>query len=65
MNDYIYMNYASQFEDVIKSYGAANKAKLKSIEQKYDPQAVFQTLQPGYFKLDRPPVTSNYYSGAN
>ena len=62
-NDYVYMNYASNFEDVIRSYGAANKAKLKSIATKYDPTGVFQTLQPGYFKLDRPPVISNYFSG--
>jgi hypothetical protein len=63
-NDYIYMNYASKFEDVIKSYGSDNKAKLKSIATKYDPSRVFQTLQPGYFKLDGPPVpNSGYYSG--
>lgn len=64
MNDYIYMNYASQFEDVIKSYGTDNKAKLKSVASKYDPTGVYQTLQPGYFKLDHAPVpNSGYYSG--
>ena len=64
MNDYIYMNYASQYEDVIKSYGASNKAKLKSIATKYDPTGVFQELQPGYFKLDGAPTpNSGYYSG--
>jgi hypothetical protein len=63
-NDYIYMNYGGVFEDVIASYGAANKARLKSIAAKYDPQGVFQILQPGYFKLDRAPVVSSqYYSG--
>ncbi|KAF9880572.1 FAD binding domain protein [Colletotrichum karsti] len=62
-NNYIYMNYASQFQDVISSYGAENKAKLKSISAKYDPQQVFQKLQPGYFKLDRAPVPdSGYFS---
>ncbi|ETI29173.1 hypothetical protein G647_01626 [Cladophialophora carrionii CBS 160.54] len=55
--DYIYMNYASQFQDVIASYGATNKAKLKSIAAKYDPTGVFQTLEPGYFKLNGPPVS--------
>ncbi|KAJ9605215.1 hypothetical protein H2200_010605 [Cladophialophora chaetospira] len=54
--DYIYMNYASQFQDVIASYGADNKAKLISIAAKYDPTGVFQTLEPGYFKLNGPPV---------
>jgi hypothetical protein len=63
-NDYLYMNYAGLYEDVIKSYGADNKAKLKNIASKYDPQQVFQVLQPGYFKLDRAPVVdSRYFSG--
>ncbi|OAL37816.1 hypothetical protein AYO20_02993 [Fonsecaea nubica] len=56
--DYIYMNYASQFQDVVSSYGAANKAKLQSIAGKYDATGVFQTLQPGYFKLNGPPSPS-------
>jgi FAD/FMN-containing dehydrogenase len=54
-NDYIYMNYASPYQDVISSYGAANKQKLKDIATNYDPTGVFQTLQPGYFKLDGAP----------
>jgi len=63
-NDYLYMNYGGVYEDVINSYGAANKAKLKSIALKYDPQQILQTLQPGYFKLDRAPVVdSRYFSG--
>ncbi|CAI6336543.1 unnamed protein product [Periconia digitata] len=52
-NDFIYMNYASQFQDPVASYGAANHQKLKSVSRKYDPQQVFQDLQPGYFKLDK------------
>lgn len=54
--DYTYMNYASEYQDVIQSYGGANKAKLKDIAIKYDPSQVFQKLQPGYFKLDRAPT---------
>ncbi|KAK7977062.1 FAD binding domain protein [Apiospora saccharicola] len=62
-NDYVYMNYASMFQDVISSYGAENKARLKAIAANYDPTGVFQTLQPGYFKLDRAPVPgSGYFS---
>ena len=56
--DYIYMNYASQYQAVIPSYGAANQARLKTIAKTYDPTAVFQTLQPGYFKLDGAPDSS-------
>ncbi|KAF4960093.1 hypothetical protein FGADI_1111 [Fusarium gaditjirri] len=62
-NDYVYMNYASQYQDAIASYGSGNKAKLKGIVKKYDPQQVFQKLQPGYFKLDRAPIpNSGYFS---
>ena len=60
-NDWVYMNYASQFQDVISSYGAANKAALKKIAAKFDPTRVFQRLQPGYFKLDQAPVPGTSY----
>jgi FAD/FMN-containing dehydrogenase len=59
-NEYIYMNYASMFQDPIAGYGEANKAKLKSIAKKYDPRGVYQTLQPGYFKLEGAPVTGSF-----
>jgi len=55
-NDFLYMNYASQYQDVINSYGATNKARLESIAEKYDPTGVFQRLEPGYFKLNGPPA---------
>ena len=48
---YIYQNYASQRQDVFAGYGAANKQRLIDISRKYDPERVFQKLQPGYFKL--------------
>ena len=48
---YLYMNYASQFQDPIRGYGDKNVARLKKIAKEYDPDEVFQRLQPGYFKL--------------
>jgi hypothetical protein len=51
-NEYLYQNYASLQQDVFAGYGAANYAKLQSISKKYDPEQVWQTLQPGYFKLN-------------
>lgn len=54
-NDYIYMNYASPYQDVISSCGAASKQKLKKVARVYDATAVFQKLQPGYFKLEGAP----------
>ncbi|CAO2647390.1 Nn.00g083120.m01.CDS01 [Neocucurbitaria sp. VM-36] len=58
-NAYIYMNYASQFQDPIASYGAANVRKLKKVSAKYDPHGVFQDLQPGHFKLGKGPPNPN------
>jgi len=52
---YLYMNYASQFQDVVPSYNATNHARLVLIAEKYDPTGVFQKLQPGYFKLSSAP----------
>lgn len=54
-NEYLYMNYASQFQDVIAGYGSENRQRLIDISHKYDPQQVFQKLQPGYFKLNGAP----------
>ncbi|KAF2641900.1 FAD-binding domain-containing protein [Massarina eburnea CBS 473.64] len=54
-NDFIYMNYASQFQDPIGSYGTVNQEKLSAISKKYDPQQVFSKLNPGYFKLQGVP----------
>ncbi|OXV07629.1 hypothetical protein Egran_04606, partial [Elaphomyces granulatus] len=54
-NQYLYMNYASQFQDVIAGYGPVNSQRLIDISQKYDPKQVFQKLQPGYFKLKGAP----------
>lgn len=52
-NDFEYLNYASEYQNPIENYGAANKARLQSISKKYDPQQVFQVLQPGGFKVTR------------
>lgn len=56
--DYLYMNYASQYQAVVPSYGAANQQRLKQVAKKYDPTGVYQRLQPGYFKLDGAPAGS-------
>ena len=53
--EFVYMNYASQFQEVVPGYGAKNHARLKDIARKYDPKGVFQQLQPGHFKLDGAP----------
>ncbi|KAI5918100.1 FAD-binding domain-containing protein [Camillea tinctor] len=53
---FLYMNYASQWQDPIAGYGTENKEKLLKISKKYDPEGVFQKLHPGYFKLHGAPT---------
>lgn len=63
-SEYLYMNYAAEFQRAIPSYGKDNVARLKKIQAAVDPTKVFEKLQPGHFKLDRAPIpNSNYYSG--
>lgn len=50
-NDYVYLNYAAPGEDPITGYGAANKASLRRVSKKYDPDQIFQKAVPGAFKL--------------
>ena len=48
---FVYMNYAALDQDVFGGYGEENLERLKSVQEKYDPEGVFKSLQPGYFKL--------------
>ena len=51
-DDDMYMPYSGPYQPVIAGYGSINVAKLQAVSKKYDPEQVFQRLQPGYFKLD-------------
>lgn len=46
-----FLNYASQFQDPIGSYGEDRKKTLQDISKKYDPEGFFQKGVPGGFKL--------------
>ncbi|KAK4553197.1 hypothetical protein LTR86_009727 [Recurvomyces mirabilis] len=48
---YEYMNYAGKLQDPYGGYGADSKAELLATSQRYDPDRVFASLQPGYFVL--------------
>jgi len=48
---WIYQNYAAQTQKVFEGYGEENHLRLKKIQKKYDPEGVWERLQPGYFKL--------------
>ena len=50
-NDFVYLNYASEYQDPVGSYGKATKDRLIRGPKKYDPAQVFEYLQPGGFKL--------------
>ncbi|KAH8704342.1 hypothetical protein GQ44DRAFT_664182 [Phaeosphaeriaceae sp. PMI808] len=54
-DDYVYMNYGSEEQDVLKSYGKKAEGYLKGVAAKYDPEEVFQRLKPGYFNFRGPP----------
>lgn len=48
---YTYLNYASDFQDPLSSYGEENKRFLREVGRKYDPDGLFQKNVPGGFKL--------------
>ncbi|KAL2071017.1 hypothetical protein VTL71DRAFT_14043 [Oculimacula yallundae] len=47
-----YMNYANAEQDVISSFGQDAKTFMLDVAAKYDPEGIFQKLQPGAWKLD-------------
>ena len=65
--DWIYLNYAAQWQDPIGSYGPENVAKLQNISKVYDPSGVFQTQVTGGYKLfnSQGTVSGNYSTTAN
>ncbi|KAL4978282.1 hypothetical protein BDW66DRAFT_158361 [Aspergillus desertorum] len=46
-----YMGDAAGFQKVFPGYGTKNQKQLQSTAKKYDPNAVFQDLMPGGFKV--------------
>ena len=52
-DDYVYLNYAGDFQDPFKGYGKANEQFLMDTSRKYDPDRFFQQARAGGFKLDK------------
>ncbi|EKG10040.1 hypothetical protein MPH_12867 [Macrophomina phaseolina MS6] len=50
---YVYLPYAYYDQQPLEGYGAANIEKIRAAARKYDPEAVFQTMVPGGFKISR------------
>lgn len=51
LRGYVYMNYAGQTQDVLRTYGKKNYHRLKSIAKKWDPEEFLQRFWRGYFQL--------------
>jgi hypothetical protein len=51
---FLFANYAAQWQDVVPSYGEVNNKFLSEVATVYDPERVFQSLQPGSFKFSSP-----------
>ncbi|KFY92624.1 hypothetical protein V500_04121 [Pseudogymnoascus sp. VKM F-4518 (FW-2643)] len=49
--DYLYSNYASQYQDPFGSYSQEARVFVKRTADKYDPDGVFQQLRGAGFKL--------------
>jgi hypothetical protein len=52
-DEFLYMNFAGQFQNPFSSYGKENVDHLNAMAHKYDPAGVFQSLVPGGFKLKK------------
>jgi hypothetical protein len=50
---FLYLNYANANQDPLSSYGQTNLNVLKKVARKYDPKGVFQTQEPGGFKVSK------------
>ncbi|KAK8066628.1 hypothetical protein PG997_013375 [Apiospora hydei] len=50
---WVEMNHASHIQDPISTYGEENRAFMMDTAAEYDPDAVFQSLMPGGYKLKR------------
>jgi hypothetical protein len=46
-----YLNYAAKWQNPIAAYGSASVSRLQAAATKYDPNAVFQKLVQGGFKI--------------
>lgn len=50
---FIYLSYAGPGQQPLCGYGAQSVSFLNEAAHKYDPQAVFQQLMPGGFKISK------------
>ena len=51
MGKWLYLNYCSEKQDPISSYGTENIKRLRAVSKKYDPTGVFQRQVKRGYKL--------------
>ncbi|KIW25670.1 uncharacterized protein PV07_08831 [Cladophialophora immunda] len=54
-HEYRYSNYASEYQDPLRSYGPDANEILRDVSRRYDPDSVFQTLRTSGFNLSGAP----------
>lgn len=50
-DEFLYHNFAGDFQDPLGSYGAKNVELMRSVSHRYDPGGLIQSRMPGGFKL--------------
>ena len=51
-HSFLYMNYASPYQDPVSDYGEQMKESMLRVSQDYDPEGVFQKLGTSGLKLN-------------
>ncbi|RDI80375.1 hypothetical protein Vi05172_g9652 [Venturia inaequalis] len=53
LHPYVFQNHAFEEQDVFAGTGDEKLSRLVKVRRSVDPDGVFQSLQPGYFKLEQ------------
>lgn len=54
-HEFLYSNYASDYQDALTSYGVGPNEFLRKVSHKYDPDGVFQTMRSSGFNFSGAP----------
>jgi hypothetical protein len=53
LDNFVYLNYAGQFQDPIGSYGVDSVNRLRKVRERADPEGVFTSQVPGGYKIPK------------
>ncbi|TKA58964.1 hypothetical protein B0A49_11654 [Cryomyces minteri] len=51
LHPFVYLNYAARWQDPFAGYGVESVERMKRVRKMYDPDSVFDILQPGAFRF--------------